>query len=322
MRIGIVLSLFSERKLEELLPYLVSRGVTAVELYVGALSDNKNHCDADLLLSDSAALRNYKNLFEDQGVIISAVNASGNPVHPIKEIAHKHDESLRRSMRLAQVLGVDRVLAFSGCPGGCPTDRTPNWVGCPWPDEYLEILKYQWDEVLVPYWRAVTAYAKSYGITKIGIEMHPGFCVYNPETLLKLRTLVGEEIGANIDPSHLMWQGIKAHSAVKMLSGVIYHVHIKDVRMNDDIVESTGVIDTKHYSDLSGRAWVFSTAGYGHSAIEWKKFINALYAGGYDHVLSIEHEDSYMSRDEGFEKGLEFIKSIYVKEAPEKMWWA
>ena len=322
MKIGLFLVLFPERELDELLPYLASKGVTAAELYVGALSDGSRHCDAELLLSDGGALKNYKKTFERHGIAISALNASGNPVHPVKEIAQMHDGALRRAFRLAERLEVDRVLAFSGCPGGCPSDRTPNWVGCPWPDEYLDILRYQWDEVLVPYWKDAVSFAKTRGIGKIGIEMHPGFCVYNPETLLKLRSLVGEEIGANLDPSHLMWQGIEAHLAAKMLSGAIHHVHIKDVRINDEVVGRTGVIDSKHYSDINNRAWVFATAGYGHSALDWKKFINALYAAGYDYVLSIEHEDSYMSRNEGFEKGVEFLKQVAVGEAPEKMWWA
>ena len=322
MRIGLLSFLFSDRDLPGLLPYLKSRGVTAIELYIGPLAGKNPHCDAEALLSDKEALRNYKKLLEDHGMIISALNAGGNPIHPDPDTARVHHESLLNAFKLAETLEVDRVLAFSGCPGGAPGDKTPNWVCCPWPDEYSAILRYQWDDVLSPYWSKIAETAKSHGVDKIGLEMHPGFCVYNTETLLKLRERAGKVIGANLDPSHLFWQGIKADAAVEALGDAIFHVHMKDLRLNKRVVERTGVIDTKHYGDLKNRAWVFATVGYGRDAIEWKRFINALYTVGYDYVLSIEHEDSYANREEGFEKAVAFLESIVIKNPPDAMWWA
>jgi len=321
MKIGLFTALFHEKKLQELIPYIKNLGIDAIEIYAGH-SDNKNHCDPDLLLSDATALKEYKKMLSDNDIMISALNVSGNPIHPNEEIAKKQTLSLKRGIRLAQALEVDRIISFSGCPGGSKEDKTPNWVCCPWPDEYLAMSEYQWNDVLLPFWTEISEYASEYGINRICFEMHPGFCVYNPETLLKCRSVVGNSIGANLDPSHLIWQGITPESAVDTLGEAIYHVHIKDTRINHDVVKKNGVIDTKHYSDLKNRSWVFSTVGYGVDTTAWKRFINALYRVGYDHVLSIEHEDSYMSREEGLEKGVEFLKSVYVKETPGAMWWA
>ena len=93
-------------------------------------------------------------------------------------------------------MGVDTVVTFSGVPGGSRDDTTPNRVSCPWPDEYRAVLDYQWNEVLIPYWKETCAFARAHGVNKIALEMHPGFCVYNPETLLRLRAAVGDTIGA------------------------------------------------------------------------------------------------------------------------------
>ena len=139
-----------------------------------------------------------------------------------------HDDFVN-TVLLAEKLGIDRVLTFSGCPGGSPEDKTPNWVTCPWPDDFSHIVEYQWNEVLVPYWKKMTAFAAEHGIKKIAFEMHPGFCVYNPETLMKLRNLVGSDlIGANFDPSHLFWQGIDPVYAIRYLGKSIYFFFFND----------------------------------------------------------------------------------------------
>ena len=213
------------------------------------------------------------------------------------------------------------VITFSGCPGDHPGAKYPNWVTCAWPEDYLEILKYQWEEVAIPYWKEEAKFAREHGV-KIALEMHPGFIVYNPETLLKLRRECGDNIGANFDPSHLFWQGIDPICAVRELKGAIYHVHAKDTRLDPYNTSRNGVLDTKHYSLVGERSWVFRTVGYGHDYKFWKDFISALRETGYDYVLSIEHEDSLMSAREGFEKAVSFLKEVMLKETPGEMWWA
>ena len=83
--------------------------------------------------------------------------------------------------------------------------------------------------MLIPYWKKTAEFARNHGVTKIAFEMHPGFCVYNPETILRIREAVGETIGANFDPSHLIWQGIDPVAAIRALEGAIYHFHAKDM---------------------------------------------------------------------------------------------
>ena len=236
--------------------------------------------------------------------------------------------SQRRSRNLTQAalaekLGIDTIITFSGCPGSDPDAKLPSWVTCPWPDDFLETLNYQWNDVLIPYWKEATQFAKAHGVTKIALEMHPGFCVYNPETLLKLREAVGDVIGANLDPSHLIWQGIDPVMAIRALAGAIYHVHAKDTKVDDANTSVNGVLDTKHYGDEIHRSWIFRTVGYGHGEDYWRAFVSNLRLCGYDKVLSIEHEDSLMTIDEGLKKAVEVLDRVMIKEEkPTGMRWA
>ena len=88
-----------------------------------------------------------------------------------------------------------------------------SWVTCPWPPEYLDVLAWQWDKKVAPYWTKRAKFAEDHGV-KIAIEMHPGFVAYSPETLLRLRGIAGKAIGCNYDPSHMFWQSIDPIAAI------------------------------------------------------------------------------------------------------------
>ena len=262
-------------------------------------------------------------MFDKYGIELAALSCHGNPVHPDKKIAESYDRDFRNACLLAEKVGVDTIITFSGCPGDHPGARYPNWVTCPWPEDFLAILDYQWNEVLIPYWKEAGAFAKSHGVTHIALELHPGFCCYNTETLLKLRAAVGDVIGANFDPSHLVWQGMEPAAAIRMLGDAIYHVHAKDTKIDKINTARIGVLDTKHYGDEINRAWVFRTVGYGHDAAWWRDLVDNLRLVGYDRVLSIEHEDSLMSIDEGLKKAVGTLKEVIMKDPkPSTMAWA
>ena len=235
--------------------------------------------------------------------------------------AKAFEEDFMAACTLGGMLGVDRIVGFSGCPGDGKGDK-PNWVTCCWPPEYQQILNYQWNEVLIPYWEKASLVATNRGIKYICFEMHPGFCVYNPETLLRLRAAVGETICANFDPSHLIWQGIDCVLAIKHLGKAIAHFHAKDTQIFEDNSKINGVLDTKSFERESERSWLFRTVGYGLDESKWKRIISALKLIGYDYVLSIEHEDSLMSPKEGFEKAVRFLQNIVIKESSAGIWWA
>ena len=319
MQLSVVNGVFGGKTLDESLKFLADHGVHQLELGVGGYPGTV-HADAKKLIVDEKAREELLATFKKYGATISALSVHGNAVHPNKEIAKSFDDDFRAACVLAGQIGVKRIVTFSGCPGSDPMAQQPNWVTCAWPPEYLDILDYQWNEVLIPYWKDAVAFANANGVEKIALEMHPGFCVYNPETMFKLRSAVGPTIGANLDPSHLIWQGMDIIDVIYELGDAIYYFHAKDTELNARNVRKNGVLDTKHYGDLKNRSWVFRTMGYGTD--NWKQVLSALKVVGYDDSISIEHEDALMTPFEGLEKAINYLKPMLIEQTAGKMWWA
>lgn len=321
MELSVMSPVLRALNLDEALGYLHSLGVDSLELGAGG-NPGKAHMDPAEYLAHPEKIEELKALLKKHNMKISALACHGNPVHPNKKIAKEFHDDFVNAMKVAVQLGVDTIIGFSGCPGDSENSKYPNWVTCAWPTDFLTILDWQWNEVLIPYWKETAALAKEIGIKKIAFEMHPGFCVYNPATLLRLREAVGDIIGANVDPSHLFWQGMDPCEAIKELKGAIYHFHAKDTKIDEANTAKNGVLDTGNYGDVLGRSWVFRTVGYGHSELVWNNIISTLKAVGYNGAISIEHEDALMSPKEGLEKAVALLKKTIIYEQPGQMWWA
>jgi len=334
MKLGVMGAGLGAMGWDKALDYCKKVGLDAIELPVGAYP-GKPFFDPAEVLKDAKAQQKIKDDCKKRGLAIIGLAVHGNPVSPVEKVRRQHVRDHNTAVRLAPRLGTDVVINFSGCPGGSPKDTMPNWVTCAWPPEYGKVLDYQWNEVLIPFWAKKAKEAANEGV-KIAFEAHPGFCVYNPETILRLRQYgvatgsgVGAangrstNLGANLDPSHFFWQGIDPVEAARVLgdAGAIFHVHGKDCGIDPHHTRINGTLDTKSYGDLQRRSWVFRTCGYGHGDEFWKPFVSMLRAKGYDGVISIEHEDSYMSVQEGFEKAVAYLRSVLIQEPAGGAWW-
>jgi len=320
MKIGAFSIALNNYPLEEVLKLYKELGLQTIELGCGGYSKS-NHISLDEVLSNSGYRDNILNMLKQYNIQISGLGTQGNPVHPDPDIAARYHADYEKTVLAAEKMGVDTILLLSGCPGGSPADRSPNWVVCPWPLDFPKILDYQWSDVLIPYWKKAAAFAAEHGIKKLAIEPHPGFCVYNPATLLRLRKEAGPAIGANLDPSHLFWQGMDPLVAIEDLSECIYHFHVKDSMIEPYRVIHTGVLDPQPYSNYSERSWNFRTLGYGHSTKIWKDIVSKLAMIGYDGTLSIEHEDNLMAGIEGFKKGAKTLRNLVIREKVSTEWW-
>jgi sugar phosphate isomerase/epimerase len=268
------------------------------------------HINLDAMLDSDAVRREFVAKVKDHGLTIAALNCSGNPVHPGPQGA-RHHEVTQKTIKLASIMGIDRVIMMSGLPGG-PGDANANWVISAWPPECLTILKYQWDDVLIPYWRRLVAYSDNLGVRRLCLELHGHQAVYNVHTLLRLRDAVGETVGANYDPSHPMWMGADPIAAVRVLGAAIYYVHAKDTRIEPVAAGIDGLLEARSMDRIGERSWNYQTLGYGHSEAWWKHFCVALKRADYDDVLSIEHEDVMMSPIEGVRKSVELLRRVGV----------
>jgi sugar phosphate isomerase/epimerase len=319
MKVGLFAVLFAKLSLDDVIKKIKPLGIRTIELGTGNYPGDP-HLKLDWL-NASAKVKEFKKKLDDQGITISALSCHGNPLHPNKKVAEAHSEVNRKSILLAEKLGVTRVIDFSGCPGDSENAKYPNWVTAAWPPDYPEMLAWQWEKKVIPYWKKRAKFAEGHGV-RICIEMHPGFVVYNPETMLRLRSAAGANLGCNFDPSHMFWQGIDPCTAVRALGEAVFHVHAKDTRLYDVNVSVNGVLDTKSYSDEKNRSWIFRTVGYGHGADFWGDLVSTLQMVGYNDVLSIEHEDSLMSVDEGMTKAANFLNQLVIKEKLHELWWA
>jgi len=328
MKLGVMAALFADRTLEEAAEFCSEVGIDAIELPVGAYPGSPFFDPAKVLASTKEQNR-IKGVLRDNNLMLSGLAVHGNPVHPDSRQAAKDHKQFETAVQLAPKLGTDIVITFSGCPGGAKGDKTPNWVTCPWPGDYTKVLAYQWDEVLVPYWAAQAKLCAKHGV-RVAWEAHPGFCAYNPDTLIRLSERASKAagtkkvvLGANLDPSHFFWQGIDPVAAARELgeAGLLFYCHAKDTELDRHQGAINGYLDARPYTDLKHRSWSFRTCGYGHGHEFWKPFVSMLRRYGYDHVLSIEHEDAYMSIEEGLLRAVHFLNDAIIEDPTTDPWW-
>ncbi len=307
MKLGVFTSLYKDRPLEVVLDIAKDAGLDCVEIGAGDYPGSP-HIDVTALLGSASRRKQYLRAFHTRGLEISALSCHGNPLHPRADAAVASHRVFRHAVELAEKLEVSVVNLFSGCPGDSERSRHPNWVTYTWPPDFQEVLAWQWEKKVIPYWKREAAFAARHHV-RLGFEMHPGFVVYNPGTLLRLREACGESVGANFDPSHMFWQGVDIETA-------------KDTGINAANTARNGVLDATPLDQVGMRSWVFRTVGYGHGEMEWKRIITALRLAGYEGALSIEHEDALFSIDEGFRKAVAFLRHMMPAEPPlTKAWW-
>lgn len=311
MKIGMVTDSLADLELDSLLRVSAEMGLSSIEFCSGNWS-SAPHLNLNALLSSDKARRDFLARVHDHGLTISALNASGNPLHP-GESGAIHHACVEGTLELAGKLGVERVVMMSGLPGG-PGDRWPNWVTVAWPPFCAQILDYQWNDVAIPWWKETVRKANSHGVYKLCIEFHGGQLVYNVPTFWRLREAVGESVGVNFDPSHLIWMGADPLACIDDLADAIYHVHAKDTAINPRQAAVNSRLETQHSVNSRTRGWNYVTLGYGQDEPWWKRFCYHLRMAGYDDVLSIEHEDVQLSRMEGMRKSVSLLQRCLVAE--------
>jgi sugar phosphate isomerase/epimerase len=320
MKLGLFTPVFGKLSTSEMLARVKAIGkIQALELGTGGWPGS-DHLDLETLGNDEKRSAEFRSILADAGLTISALSCHGNPLHPDPKTAHGYDDVFRKTVCLAKRLEVPVVVTFAGCPGDAEGAKHPNWITTPWPPEFGEVLEWQWEKKAIPYWRETARFAADHGV-KVALEAHPGFIVYNVETMLRLRAETGKNIGINFDPSHLFWQGVDVPSAIRALGDAIFHVHAKDVALDRQNVAVNGVIDTKTYRRMAERSWLFRSVGWGHDELEWKRIVSALRLAGYDYVMSIEHEDALASIDEGLKAAVDLLSRAILTEPAVEAWW-
>ncbi|WP_152353755.1 sugar phosphate isomerase/epimerase family protein [Brachybacterium subflavum] len=293
--LGLLTDSLSELTREDALDLAAQLGVETVEIGLGGNHGGWSpapHADLEELLAEPAARRRLAADITGRGLRLEALNAAGNPLHPHQ--GERDDHVLRGALCLAEDLGVDTVVTMSGLPAA-PGDSFPAWITTVWPPENGRLLAHQW-EVAARYWEQIAAEAEKRGV-RIAVEMHANQLVYSVPSLLRLREAVGPAIGANLDPSHLLWMGADPIEAARALAGTVHHVHAKDTRIEERAAVASR-LETTPNPQVDERAWNFVAVGRGHpdGPAFWARWMEALAGGGYAGPVSIENEDYELSQ--------------------------
>ncbi len=309
MRIGLFTDAFPDRPLASVLDWVHDRApeISEIEIGTGGYSPSP-HCDLSALLADPAARTSWQREIVERGFRISALNVSGNPLHPNPEVANRHDRELRDTIRLAGALGIDRVVAMSGCPGAGESDRiAPHFAASAWLPDYEGIGEWQWRERVQPYWLELAELARrEHPTLLICLELHPGTFAYNVESFTRMAS-VGPNVGVNLDPSHFFWQRIDPLAVVGRLGPRIGHVHGKDTTFNTASLAVDGLLDRRWPGPPSEQPWSFATVGRGHDLDWWASFVGALAAAGFDGTISLEQEDPVVPAQEAVAEASVFL---------------
>jgi len=309
MEIGVVLEAFIDWPLADLLPWLAGAApeISAIEVGAGGYAPHP-HCDVAALLAAEPARRAWLDLVARHGLRLDALNAWGNPLHPDPELARRHDRELRDAIRLAVLLGADRVVAMAGCPAAVPGDQAPHFGAGGWLP-YLEgVYERQWTDRVAPYWSELAAFAAAENPDlRICLELHPGTAVFNVETFGRVAAL-GPSIGANLDPSHFFWMGMDGHQVAAALGERVGHAHGKDTVFHPASLALNGLLDARWPRPAEQMPWTFAVPGRGHDLAWWTGLVRAM-AGSRAQVISIEHEDPFVPATEGVPEAAALLRA-------------
>ena len=303
MRIGLLTDALERLPLEEAAAWCAGAGIEAVELGVGGYSPAPH---ADLtLLGEHAARDRLLGVLAHSGLELAALNVSGNPLHPDPAVARRHDAELRGALALAHALGVQRVVAMSGCPGAPGGGAWPVFAGGAWLPDMEGLWDWQWERI-AHYWRDLSTWAAGAAPdVVVCLELHPGTSIYNVESYRRLRSVTRDNVRVNLDPSHFWWQGIDPVATAAALGDAIAFVHGKDTQLHPERIALHGVLDFRWPSGEDEMPWHFAAVGAGRPVEEWARLLEAIRAAGYDGVVSIEHEDPTLDPLAGVQASLQ-----------------
>ena len=277
MQIGILTAPFGNEPVANAIQFAAKAGAEALEITTGRGS---GHFDA--VTATDADIAVLGKFVADNGLTISSF-AHYRQVFsedPADEAAAAAD--LKAVIDTAAKLKVGVVCVLAGMPYGGKSK--------------MEIIETRAPE----FWPPVLAYARERGI-KLAMENWFATLLQGLDTFQRIFEVVPDEnFGLNFDPSHLYWQGIDYLAAVEQFAPRIFHTHAKDTEIREHKLRYVG--------SLASGWWRYVIPGYG--GIDWGQYIARLRSNGYNGVLSIEHEDSAVGREEGFIQGIKYLRQF------------
>ncbi|HXG24707.1 MAG TPA: sugar phosphate isomerase/epimerase [Chthonomonadales bacterium] len=280
MYVGILTAPFSKEPLEHVVAFAGEYGFGGLEVVAGPGSQH-----IDLTHFTQADADRIKELTERRALLISSVAAYTNNTDPDPERRKANNDTVRKAIDAAALLGVDVVCTLAGHPVPGKSKMRTIEEDC---------------AVVFP---PLVEYAASKGV-RIALENWYATNIQHLEHWRRLFEVVPHRnFGLNFDPSHLLWQDIDYIHAVERFADRIFHTHAKDTEVKEAKKRWVG-------NQHDGGWWRYVIPGLGQ--VRWGEYIAALRANGYNGVLSIEHEDSAVGREEGFLIGKRYLEQFMM----------
>ncbi len=291
MKLGFLTAAFPTLTLEQVAQWAHESGFEALEIacWPSSGSESRRYAGVSHVDVENLDAGRVRDILRRHELEISSLAYYPNNLDPDKATREAANAHLRRVIDAAEKLEDEVVGTFVG------RDRHRSI------DESLEDFK----EV----WPPIVGYAREHNV-KVAIENCPMIfsldewpggknLAYSPAVWRRMFEIIPDQnFGLNLDPSHLVWQFIDYTRVVRDFASRIFHVHAKDLEIDGEGLYQNGVMSL-------GMGWqVPRLPGLGE--VRWDRFVSALYAIGYDWVVSIEHEDRK------FEGDLDLVKRGFL----------
>jgi sugar phosphate isomerase/epimerase len=301
IKLGFVSAIVPELAFEEVISFAAANGLSCVELmcWPKGKADRKyagvTHIDVAEL--DAASAAGIKACLEQKKVFISALGYYPNPLDADQDKAAFYVTHIKRVIDAAALLGVGTVSTFIGRDPS--TDLEANF------------------RRFASVWPPIIEYAEGKGI-RVAIENCPMYftqdewpagknLAYSPAIWRRMfATIPSKSFGLNYDPSHLLWQQIDYLRPIYEFKDRIFHVHLKDAKIDPDRLADVGILATPlefHQPKLPGLG-----------GIEWGRFVSALTDIRYDGPACIEVEDRAFEADLDSRKGSIVQSEGYLRQ--------
>ena len=276
MKVGMLTAPFSDVPLEAVLDFAEETAIPALEIIAGPGS---KHIDPAKVTPRQAA--KIMEAVDERGLEISSL-AYYNPSFTDPKKTKEIQANAKKAIDAAAALGVNTVCMLAGFPAEGMTK--------------IETIK----KVVPKFYRPVLTHARKKGVN-IALENWFATCLQGIDTFECLfETIPDENFGLNYDPSHLYHQECDHLLPVSMFASRIFHTHAKDTLVDRAKRARVGI--------YAPGWWRYVIPGFGN--IDWGEYTSHLRMNGYDGVLSIEHEDSGQTREEGFLRGAAYLEQF------------
>ena len=275
MYVGILTGPFGREDLEVVAAFAGEYGFGGLEVVAGPGS---KHIDTNNFTPERAA--EIKSLMDKRLLQISAVGAYTNLTDADPAKRQANIQTVHNAIDAANLLGVNVITTLAGLP--------PNGK-----DKFKTI-----EEDCAQVFPALLDHASEKGVS-LALENWTATNIQNLAHWQRLfEVLPQNNLGLNFDPSHLLWQDIDYIEAVDKFADRIFHTHGKDTEVKTHVKRLVG--------NQGSGWWRYVIPGLGQ--IRWGEYIAALRRNGYNGVISIEHEDDAVEREEGFLIGKKYLE--------------